>query len=155
MYINGLPISSLFCYTALLCLHQCLLARIFLSFLIFCSVSACTPRLSLPLLDMHFYSISFFCALCSVYYFYSIRYISSVRFSCNTQHSSARMNNSQQQQPSLLCFAFIYHAKSSARSYTQLIIFFGGYPESVHHQRLILRFFAFSGSATLHLLYHS
>jgi hypothetical protein len=25
MFINGLPVSSLFCYTALLCLHQCLL----------------------------------------------------------------------------------------------------------------------------------
>jgi hypothetical protein len=88
--------------------------------------------------------------LCVLFPFYG--YASSVHFSSCTQHASTRMNHSQQKQPSLLCSAYIYHAKSSARSSMQLIIFFGGYTESVHHQWLILRFFAFSGSATLHLL---
>jgi hypothetical protein len=134
MFINGLPVSSLFCYTALLCLHQCLPARISLSFLFFCSVSACAPQLSLPLSDKHFCSISFFCALCSVYYFHSMRYTSSVCFISCTQHASTRMNNSQQKQPSLLCSAHIYHAKSSARAYTQLFILSGDHPESVLHQ---------------------
>jgi hypothetical protein len=53
MLINGLPVSSLFFYTSLLCLHQCLPSRIFLSFMFFFFVSSCAPQISLLLSDMH------------------------------------------------------------------------------------------------------
>jgi hypothetical protein len=116
-------------------LHQCLPARISLRFLFFYSVSECTPQLSLPLSDKNLCSISFFYALCSVYYFHSMRYASSVHFISCTQHASTRMNNSQQKQPSLLCSMHIYHAKSSSRAYTQLFIL----------SRIILSLFFISG----------
>jgi hypothetical protein len=54
-------------------------------------------------------------------------------FSSCTQHASTRMKNTQTTTP-LLCSVSLYHANSSPRSYMQLIIFFGGYAESVHHQ---------------------
>ena len=47
----------MFCYAALLCLHQCLPSCILFSFLIFSSISACTPQVSLPLTDMHLCSL--------------------------------------------------------------------------------------------------
>jgi hypothetical protein len=136
---NGLPVSSLFCYTALLCLHQCLPARISLRFLFFCSVSECAPQLSLPLSDKHLFSISFFCALCSVYYFHSMCYASSVHFISCTQHASTRMNNSQQSNHlfSVLCIFIMPsplpgHTLNSSSSLAIILSLFfisGRYPE--------------------------
>jgi hypothetical protein len=99
---KGLLVSSLFCFTTLLCLHQCIPTRISLIFLFFFSVSECTPHLSLPLSDNNLCSISFLCSLWFVSYFHSMHYASSVHFSSYTQHASTCMNNSQQKQPSLL-----------------------------------------------------
>jgi hypothetical protein len=117
------------------CLHSSL------SFLFFFSVSACAPRIPLSLSDMHFYSM---------------RYASSMRFSCCTQPAFPCMNKSQQKQPLhlyVLCTYLSYQVLF--RSSIKPIIFFGDYSEHVHHHWLILRFFSLSGSATLRLLYHS
>jgi len=75
----------------------------------------------------------FFYTLCSVSSFHSMHHTSSVHFSSCTQHASTRMNHTQQQQPYILYYVYIYHDKSSTRSSTQLIIFFGGYAKSVRH----------------------
>jgi hypothetical protein len=130
-------VLSLFCYDALLCLHQCLPGRIFLNFMFFFSIFAWATRLSLPFSYMYLCSIFSFCVLCSVHHFHSMRYASSVRFSCYAQHASSCMNNYQKKQQSLLCSTYIYHAKSSARSHTQLFVLFGNYVESVLHQWLL------------------
>jgi hypothetical protein len=68
VFINGLPVSSLFYYTTLLCLHRCLPTRIFLHFL-------------------------FFYVLCSMRHVYSMRYASPLHFHTYARLPSTCMNN--------------------------------------------------------------
>jgi uncharacterized membrane protein YoaK (UPF0700 family) len=81
-----------------------------------------------------FFSMSFFCVLCSVHHFHSLHYASSMCFISCAQLASSRMNYYQNKKPSLLCFAYIYHSKSSAISYTQLFILSSDYTKFVIHQ---------------------
>jgi hypothetical protein len=101
--------QSYHCSAMLLC-STCInvfLLSIFLHFLFFFSVSACAPRISLPLSYMYIYSIFFFCVLCSVHHFHSMHYASSVHFIYCAQHASTHMNNYHKKKPSLLFF-YVY-----------------------------------------------
>jgi hypothetical protein len=71
IFINGLPVSSLFCYTTLLYLHQCLPTHFALHFL-------------------------FFFLLFSLHHVHSMHHSSSLYFSCCTLPPSTRLNHSQQ-----------------------------------------------------------
>jgi hypothetical protein len=81
-FFNGLPVSSLFCYTALLCLHQCLLhiPCAFYSF-VFYALCAMSLQCTIPLL-----------------------YIST----CCALPPSSHLNHTQQPHPFFLCSTFLY-----------------------------------------------
>jgi hypothetical protein len=86
-------------------------------------------------LRYEFFVPFFFYALCSVPYFHSMCYASFVCFSSFTQHASTHINQTQQKQPSLLCFVNIYHAKSVPDHA----------PNSLFSLAFILRLFFISG----------
>jgi hypothetical protein len=138
MFIYSLPVSSSLCFTA--CISVFLLALFFELFVLLLCLCMHTLASSVSLSDMHFYFM---------------RYASSVCFSCCTQPAFSSMNNSLLKQPSPLYFMHINHTQSFSDHPCNPIVFFGSYTEFVHHHRLILTLFFFSGGATLHLLCHS
>jgi hypothetical protein len=163
VFINGLPVSSLFCYTALLCLHQCLptclpctLYSSALS-LIWSVTTPCLLCLLQPLSSVLVLHIpaSMLCSLfllcnqqhplfCFSSHFYALCYLLKLSVvpliftTISTFSPYSHMHISTTKALCLLCSACLSHAQSSSRSSWKLFVFSGGYAECVHHQWALL-----------------